>query len=523
MKKYLLIILLLLLNLVCNAQQVFQKHYTFNTWFYASKVLEIPGQGYFVIGIDDSLSVDSNGQPALDYFQGAIVKLNYQGDTIGTFQIGNGDTMYLSQFGRNSDDFFRSAIVTDDGNILVSGETQSYNAQNLYDYDLWLLKFNPNLDTLWTQRFSLPDSQMSLFPSISSKTQEDGIVVSGYENAWGGYGNKFMLAVFDSIGNLKFHKTLMPQFSGNLLSAIESSDHGFIATGIKYNSSVNFSDNSPIVIKTDSLGNTVWYKILPFWGDYHLAENIIKTQDGNYIFVWENVFYNSGAAYKMWQTHATKIDEQGIELWTKDYHYSFDQHKRIVELPNGNLMVSGRYTDTLGNGIKGFLMVCDSNGDSLWTRKFNGPPGPSPGSNPRCSDGTFTSDGGYILTGETYCCNFNPFFGWTSSLWILKTDSFGLITSVVNLPKPSMELNSIGNSFPNPTNKITTVSTIVSPTIQSAFLLLFDVTGRQLKQIKIEIGFNQTAINFSEYPAGEYVIALSVDGFNAGTKKIIKQ
>ena len=57
----------------------------------------------------------------------------------------------------------------------------------------------------------------------------------------------------------------------------------------------------------------------------------------------------------------------------------------------------------------------------------------------------------------------------------------------------------------------------------SAFLLLFDVTGRQLQQIKIEIGFNQTAINFSEYPAGEYVIALSVDGFNAGTKKIIKQ
>ena len=48
-------------NLVCNAQQNFQKQFTLNTWFFGNKVLEIPGQGYFVIGVDDSLSVDSNG------------------------------------------------------------------------------------------------------------------------------------------------------------------------------------------------------------------------------------------------------------------------------------------------------------------------------------------------------------------------------------------------------------------------------------------------------------------------------
>ena len=58
-----------------QAQQVFDKHYTFNNWTVGYQVLEIPGQGYFIAGLNDSLSFDSNNQPVADFVEGIIVKL----------------------------------------------------------------------------------------------------------------------------------------------------------------------------------------------------------------------------------------------------------------------------------------------------------------------------------------------------------------------------------------------------------------------------------------------------------------
>ena len=99
----------------------------------------------------------------------------------------------------------------------------------------------------------------------------------------------------------------------------------------------------------------------------------------------------------------------------------------------------------------------------------------------------------------------------------------GLITSVNNLAQSELSHASLGSPFPNPANTTTTISTVIPPSNQKCFLLLFDLQGRQLEQIKLEMGFNQTVLNLSQYPSGEYLIALSADGFNSGTKKIIKR
>ena len=504
-----------------QAQQVFDKHYTFNNWTVGMQVLEIPGQGYFIAGLNDSLAFDSNNQPVADFIEGIIVKLDYNGDTIKTFRIGNSDTTFYQQYGVNSSDFFRSIMIADDGNIIVAGETQSYNADNIYDVDLWILKFNTNLDTLWTKLYSIPDSQLAINAGQGAKIHDGGIVLPGSQNYLGNPNSQFRIAAFDSAGNLKFNSQVLKQYHGAFYGAVETSDHGFIGSGTLYNSIAN-EDYSPIVIKMDSVGNSQWYSILPFSGDLHFANNITRTLDGNYIFNWANVVHQPGAAHKVWMLHATKIDELGNQIWTKEYGYTFDYYERIKELPNGNFMIAGFFNDTLGTGRQAFLMLCDSNGDSLWTRKFSGAPGTSPGSVPDCWDGTYTSDGGYILTGTTYCCNFTPQLGWTSSLWVLKTDSLGLITSVINLPKPSLNLALLSSAFPNPTNNFTTISSIIPPNTKNAFLILFDANGRQLEQVKTVEGFNQTIFDLSKYTTGEYVIALSIDGFNAGTKKIIK-
>jgi hypothetical protein len=42
---------------------VFDRYYTFSTWTRGNQVIEIPGEGFYVIGINDSLSYDTNWQP----------------------------------------------------------------------------------------------------------------------------------------------------------------------------------------------------------------------------------------------------------------------------------------------------------------------------------------------------------------------------------------------------------------------------------------------------------------------------
>lgn len=506
-----------LISLPAFSQQVFDRYYTFSTWTRGNQIIEIPGEGYIVIGVNDSISYDANWQPNNFYIQGILVKLDYNGDTLKTFQIGNGDTMYSHLYGGNSDDFFRTGFVTDDGNILVGGETQSYGADNFYDYDIWLLKLTPDLDTIWTKRYSIPDTSFSLNYSYGKKTKNGGIYFPGIQNYYGSL-VQFQITVFDSTGNLVFHKALLPQLNGYLEGGIETINNGFIVVGAVYNNIMN-SDLSPIIIHTDSLGEIVWYKILPFSGDMHIADDIIQTQNGNYIYVWGNVSQLPGSGTKVWLEHATEIDINGNEIWTKDYGYSFDHFRRIKLLPNGNFMMTGWYSDTITYGRKAILVICDSSGSELWSRTFSG----SPADYIICIDGNYTSDGGFILTGETMCCNFDPHLGWTSSLWVLKTDSLGLFTSVINLPRPNLQRSSLGDPFPNPAVENISISTIVAPVTENAYILLFDMKGRQLQQIKLSVGLNNSIISLAGLPGGEYLIALSIDGFNAGAKKIIKQ
>ena len=526
--RFAFLILFLLLNKFSFAQSAFERHYTFNTWTRGNTVLEIPGQGYFIIGTNDSLAFDSAGIPLSDYYQGIIVKLDFNGDTLKTFQIGNEDTLYTHLFGNNSDDFFRTAMVMDDGNILVAGETQSYNAQNYYDYDLWLLKFNTNLDLLWLKTFSIPDVQLTMAYAQGNKLNKGGMVIPGGSSNFFSWNHQFSLSAFDSLGNVLFSRALLPHLSGELLGAVETDDGGFITTGMLYNVLAN-SDLSPIVIKTDSNGIEQWHRILPYSGDMHQAHDVARTYDGNYIFNWGNVVRNPGARYKVWMTHITKIDIQGNEIWTKNYGYSFDFGRRLKPLNNGRFIESGWYADTLGNGKQTILMLCDANGDSLWTRKFNGVQGPAPGGGyTKCMDANQTSDGGFILTGETYCCNFTPGLGWTSSLWVLKTDSLGLITSVIDMEKPKLDGVYMDLPYPNPATEFCNVNTMIPPgnylnAGSEAYLHLFDIRGKELAIIKVGIGLNLTRIDLSEYANGEYLIALSLDGFNAGTKKILLQ
>jgi len=136
-------------------------------------------------------------------------------------------------------------------------------------------------------------------------------------------------------------------------------------------------------------------------------------------------------------------------------------------------------------------------------------------------DANFSSDGGFLLTGQTSCCNFTPNLGWTSSLWLLKTDSLGLITQVSSGPNNYSNDMHLGFPFPNPVADYCSIPVTLAPDIGQAQLLLFDLQGRQVACFPLQSGFQQLQLDLSPYPAGEYLLALSINGFNAGARRLV--
>jgi len=116
-----------------------------------------------------------------------------------------------------------------------------------------------------------------------------------------------------------------------------------------------------------------------------------------------------------------KTDSDGDTLWTKAYS---GVPRSVCETNDGGFLIAGEYVEMGELGLEAHiqLLKTDSNGDKLWTKKIN---------NGSWGDYAYamkkTSDGGFIVAGETYCDNFD------SDIYLLKLDEEGNIQWSTNI------------------------------------------------------------------------------------------
>lgn len=125
----------------------------------------------------------------------------------------------------------------------------------------------------------------------------------------------------------------LPGISGT--SVIQTSDGGYLALGVNASIQENdygegvFTNQEPILIKTDSSGNMIWTKT------YHVEDGrlelskIIETSDGGYalggVRVIENVYLNAENKISL-----MKLDSHGNVQWSKLFAGYNDTHSDAV-------------------------------------------------------------------------------------------------------------------------------------------------------------------------------------------------
>ncbi len=106
---------------------------------------------------------------------------------------------------------------------------------------------------------------------------------------------------------------------------------------------------------------------------------------------------------------------QPDSLWSNTFGGSSSEYCNSVQQTSDGGYMLGGHTYSFGAGNHDFWLVkTDVNGDSLWSHTFGGT------SIDRCYSAQQTTDGGYILGGETW-----SFGAGEADLWLVKTDANG--------------------------------------------------------------------------------------------------
>jgi len=311
---------------------------------------------------------------------------------------------FARTYGGTGSDWAYTVQQTSDGGYIVAGSTYSFGAGG---WDIFLIKTDASGNIIWAKTYGGTnwDRDYSV-----QQTSDGGYIVAGWTYSFGAGSVDILLIKMDANGNVQWAKTYGGTDRDLALSVQQTSDGGYIVAG--FTASFGAGNDDIFLIKTDANGNVIWAKTYGGTND-DWAYSVQQTSDGGYIVAgWT---YSFGAGWS--DILLIKTDVNGNIIWAKTYGGTNSEWAYSVQqTSDGGYVVAG-VTWSFGAGLYDiFLIKIDANGNVIWAKTYGG----------TGYDGTSsvqqTSDGGYIVTGET-----NSFGAGNRDIFLIKTDAFGNI------------------------------------------------------------------------------------------------
>ncbi len=265
-------------------------------------------------------------------------------------------------------------------------------------------------DTLWTRTYGGPD-----FEGASSvhQTTDGGYIIGGGNEPFGMDTGDVYIVKTDSLGD-----TLWTRLHGNpnlqewCTSIQQTTDGGYIVlvlTAIVDTSSIFFDDI--VLMKLNALGDTVWVKTYG-GNNEELAGSVQQTADGGYIVVAITNSFGAGEG----DVFLIKTNSLGDTVWTRTYGGTgYDAASSVQQTTDGGYIIAGSTRSFSLDSGDVYVIKTASAGDTLWTRSYGGISWDWGNSVQQ------TTDGGYIIAGGS--CSFNPTYN--DDAYLIKTDSLG--------------------------------------------------------------------------------------------------
>jgi hypothetical protein len=255
----------------------------------------------------------------------------------------------------------------------------------------WLIKTDSLGDTVWTRTFMPPGSVGSVFNSVTTM-DDNGYALAGsadFEDSAGLVGCIYVVRT-DSLGDTCWTRIVAASRLGSRgWSVKQTPDGGLVVAG------EDTLEAGFYIVRFDSLGDTLWTRHLSADSSV-IAYHIELTPDNGFI-----VAGYRGPGYSAF---LVRLNEQGETLWSRTYaDGSLFNDVRV--LPDSGFIAAGAI-------FAGYLVRTDSCGNVLWTGTYSEGDG---------FDGIAPApDGGFMVAGTT-----SSFGAGGEDVWLVKTSASG--------------------------------------------------------------------------------------------------
>ena len=320
--------------------------------------------------------------------------------------------------------------------------------------EVYLIKTDSLGDSLWTNTFGGTGEEMGNFVQ---QTTDGGYIIIGNSFPSPPYGGlKTYLVKINEFGNEQWYKHFdfgVMQHTG--YSVKQTSDGGYILCGWY---TVGYYDSDMYLMKTDSLGDTLWTN--SYGGSYEeYAISMDITTDGGYVICG----YTRGGDSDV---YLIKTNGSGTEQWSQTFggNWGEDEAYSVQQTSDEGFIICGT-TNSFGNGgYDIYLIKTDSAGVEQWNKTYGG------ANRDVGYSAKQTSDGGFIICGYT-----QSFGNGNDDVYLIKTDGNGNVTSTFNIPTP------------NPNRKLESIVDVLGretkPKSNTPFIEIYDDGSTEKKLI----------------------------------------
>jgi hypothetical protein len=338
------------------------------------------------------------------------------------------------------------------------------------------------------------------------QTTDGGYIIAGGTLSFGAGASDIYVIKTDSAGNILWTKTFGGANADGASSIRQTLDSGYIIVG----STHSFGSQSNIfVLKENSAGNLQWAKTIGMPGGAESGSLGLQMANGSYVIFGDipNVTINNQHGIFL-----GKLSSNGSNLlWGKMLGHSsqsnhwFQNSSGLITSDGGFLLLGEtNYFNTWGD-LDIYLFKTDGNGNLLWAKTYGGLNDDSP------SSIIPTSDNNYIITGKT-----NSFGAGSEDIYLLKVDTAG---NLLWSKTYGGTLSEYGNSLVEASDKgiiITGLTSSIGFGFTDAFMMKTDSVGNPLWTytyggINGDYGYSASQTN-----DGGYIVCGSTNSFGLG-------
>lgn len=354
----------------------------------------------------------------------------------------------VTTFGGSKNDSAKEIVSTSDGGYAVLGFTQSMDGditdkQN-ESFNYWVLKFNAENEMQWNKTYggTADDKGEDIIQTSDGGYAILGSSFSNDEDVSGNQGqNDYWLAKLDALGNISWQKSFGYQGTDYGISVIQTSDSGYLVTGVldvtasggegnSSRSSNRHAGGDYWALKLDASGTIEWSK---YYGGLltDTPEGIVQTEDNGFIIVggsdsMDTDISNNIGSYDFW---VVKVSSTGAIEWEKSFGGDeIDEARSIVKSGDGNFIIAG---DTRSNNVNVsnnigaadlWVIKISPTGELLWEKNIGGT------SFDVARDISTTQDGGFLIAGSSRSNDVDVSTNkGQNDAWAVKIDSNGTI------------------------------------------------------------------------------------------------